>query len=133
MDMQLQSEPFEFEIVSHTSRAAALEDGDLIDITYAAKEVGIQLPVAISREAWNLCVAMTPATRESRHTQARRLHDVVSMLLWAMRRSAPGRDIAFEVRCVTTNLRETCIPLRANVTYGDYAEPVMTLVLPEES
>jgi hypothetical protein len=76
---------------------------------------------------------MTPATREARHTQRRRLHDVVSMLLWAMQRSLPGRDIAFEVRCVTTRPRETCIPLRANLSYGDHAEPVITLVLPEES
>jgi hypothetical protein len=132
MDMQPHTEHATLHIASRYTRTQALEDGDLVDITEAAEQLGIRLRVAISREAWNLCVATTPAAEKAGHHERRRLHDVVSMLHWAMRQSVAGRELAFEVRCITTSLRDTCIPLRAIYGLGEDCRPAMTLVLPED-
>ena len=55
------------------------------------------------------------------------------MLRWAIGRSRGGPDIAFEVLCVTTSVRPSRVALRAVVGPGDDAEPVVTVMRPEES
>ncbi len=131
--MHAQPRPKEFEVISSYRRADALEDGVLIDISEAAREVGIRFPVAMTEGAWSTCVAMTPVAMRAGCDVRGRLHDVVWMLQWAIRRSLPGREVTFEVLCVTTSQRPMCVPLRAVVGPGDDAAPVITLMLPEES
>jgi hypothetical protein len=61
------------------------------------------------------------------------LWDVIWMMRWAVGRSRGGPDIAFELLCVTTSVRASRVALRAVVGPGDDAEPVVTVMLPEES
>lgn len=131
--MDTETHVAEFEIVSQYTRAEALEDGVLVDVSEAARNVGIRFPVAMTAATWSTCVAMTPAAERAGCDERGRLHDVLWMLLCAIRRSRPGSVVRFEVLCVTTSRRPTCIPLRAVVGPGDDAEPVITLLLPEES
>jgi hypothetical protein len=61
------------------------------------------------------------------------LWDVIWMMRSAVGRSRGGPDIAFELLCVTTSVRPSRVALRAVVGPGDDAEPVVTVMLPEES
>ena len=131
--MDTQTPSTEFEIISSYSRAEALDDGVLVDVTEAAREVGIRFPVAMTAAAWSTCVAMTPAAERACCDERGRLHDVVWMLLCAIRRSRSGREVRFEALCVTTSRRPTRISLRSVVGPGDDGEPVITLMLAEES
>ena len=45
------------DIISSYTRADALADGQLIDVTQTAKEAGFRLPVALTRPAGADCVA----------------------------------------------------------------------------
>lgn len=45
------------DIISRYTRAEAIEDGELIDVTETAREAGFTVPVARTRAAWVDCVA----------------------------------------------------------------------------
>ena len=46
-------------VVASYSRAQAIEDGVLIDVTAMAREAGFKWPVALTHTAWCDCVAWT--------------------------------------------------------------------------
>ena len=48
-------------VVASYSRAQAIEDGVLIDVTAMAREAGFKWPVALTHTAWCDCVAWTAA------------------------------------------------------------------------
>ncbi len=49
----------------HTyTRAQAIEDGQLIDVSTTAREAGIVWPVALTSAAWADCVAWTDETEK---------------------------------------------------------------------
>src|SRR3989339_1163730 len=73
------------EVVYAYSRAQAIEDGILIDVSDAGKEVGIILPVAVTSAVWNDYIAM-PEKMEGMQDERGRLHDVVWMLYCAIKR-----------------------------------------------
>lgn len=62
-----------------SSRAQAIRDGQLIDITRQAGRVGFRVPVAISRAAWLDCVEWAD-TAASPETEDHRLHDLLREL-----------------------------------------------------
>jgi hypothetical protein len=120
------------EIISRYSRADALRDGTLIDATAAAAEAGFRYPVALTRAAWGRCVAVPPGV--ACQDEAGRLFDVVWLLACAIRRGAIGAEVRFAVHVRNDN-REGLPPLvrlKAVCGPGDQAEPVITVMLPEE-
>ena len=77
-------------VIHSYSRAEALDDGELIDVTEKAREVGVLFPCALSRAAWESAVAWTSADTErtgSYQDESGRLRDVVWMFSLAARRS----------------------------------------------
>ena len=62
-----------------SSRAQAIRDGRLIDITRQAGRVGFRVPVAVTRAAWLDCVEWAD-TAASGETEDRRLHDLLREL-----------------------------------------------------
>ena len=126
------------EVISSYTRTDALDDGALIDVTSAAKEVGITYPVALTQGAWTKAVAMTKAAARACNDERARLHDVVRMLKYAIKSGAPtqphgdGQIMAFQLRVVTTSVRQSLITLHALVGPGDNMEPVITVMLLDE-
>ena len=54
--METKENPFQdFEVVSEYSRASALEDGVLVDISALAREAGFKIPVCITSGVHELC------------------------------------------------------------------------------
>jgi hypothetical protein len=115
------------------TRAQALEDGVLVDVSEAARETGFRYPVALTHAAWALCVALSPAAKRAGNDERGRVHDVLWMLRCAVARAQGERDIAFDLLCVTTRLRPTRVPLRCVIGPGDAGEPALTVMTPGES
>jgi hypothetical protein len=50
----------DFDLIHRYTRAQAIEDGVLIDVTQTAREAGFKYPVALTAAAWAKCVAVPP-------------------------------------------------------------------------
>lgn len=106
------------------SRAQALEDGMLADVSATAREAGIRYPVALTSSVVTLC----EPPKRSHEDFAGRLWDVLWMLRMAMKRAPGGSDrLLYTVRIGARNVQ-----LKAVVGPGDNFEPVITVSLPEE-
>ncbi len=120
--------------ISSYTRAQAIEDGVLVDVTAMAREAGLKYPVALTRAVWAMCVVLSPAAERACNDQTGRLWDVLWMLWIAAKRARAGTsEIVFAIRCVTTTVTPSHVALRAIVGPGDDAEPVITVMLPDES
>ena len=130
----MENDIFDFENPLHSySRAQAIEDGVLVDVSEAAREVGIKFTVAITQAAHATVVAwgQDDGTQDTRG----RLHDVVWMLSRAIRRSASGDLLNFSVLAVPNepgHARAAQVDLKAICGPGDNMEPVITVLLPNE-
>ena len=133
------------DIVSSYSRAEAITDGVLVDVTDAAKAVGFRVPVALTRAAWESFVGWDEA--DSKRTgalcsEADRLEDVLyiarNRIVTARRQAASGADdsrLAFQVHRVPregNERRRQLGELVITIGPGDAGEPVMTIMLPDE-
>lgn len=114
------------------TRANAIADGQLVDVSAFGTEAGFGHPVALTAAAWQLTVAWSddePAIQDERG----RLWDVVYMAADAARKRA-GNELLFTVAVIprgehtprTMQLKVHCGP-------GDDGQPVVTIMLPEES
>lgn len=123
-------------IIFSYTRAQAIDDGVLVDLTEWARETGFKIPVACTAAVWNGCVVPPKGTRELGQSERGRAHDVLWLLYLAIRgrkSNAQTEDrLRFEVIFVqapnnpeTTQLTAICGP-------GDRGEPVLTILLPDE-
>src|SRR5262249_18259243 len=96
------------DLIHQYTRADALRDGVLVDVSATAKEAGFQYPVALTRAAWERCVAVPPGV--ICQDEAGRLWDVLWLLRWAIGRSGGGAEVRFGVHVRNDN-RERTPPL----------------------
>jgi hypothetical protein len=123
---------FDADLIHSYSRADALRDGVLVDVTTTAAEAGFRWPVALTAAVWERCVRLPEGV--ACQDEAGRLWDVLWMLLCAIRRSANGRVIAFAVHVCNDNREGTppLVRLKAVSGPGDQGEPVLTVMFPTE-
>jgi hypothetical protein len=114
------------------SRADALADGVLIDVSDTAREAGILYPIALTTLAHETCVALTDAARDAGCDEDGRLWDVLMMYRYAAKGSA-GSKVEFNVLVVRDAEEPTLVELCAVVGPGDAAEPVITIMVRGES
>ncbi len=74
------------EIISSYSRADAIDDGVLIDVTETAKEAGFCYPVAITRNLWHSWLVPSDNVKSIGQDLEGRLWDVLWMLNVAIKR-----------------------------------------------
>jgi hypothetical protein len=80
-------------VIFRYSRARALADGVLVDVTDMAREAGFKWPVALTHAVWEDCVAWTEADSDAQgvhQDQNGRLRDVLWMALCAIRVNQTG-------------------------------------------
>ena len=125
--------------ISVYTRAQALENGVLVDVSTTAKEAGIKFPVALTQAVWTSLVAWTPEdVKRSRHagqSVAGRLWDVIWMARVAIKLSPARRtEIHYKVYAKPRpgHERQRLHTLKMVCGPGDAAEPVITIMLPEE-
>lgn len=118
------------------TRAEALADGVLVDVTKAAQEVGFRLPVAMTKGVWSEAVAwsddplhLPPAGQDERG----RLWDVLMQARIAARRARNESVLTFDVlRVIYSAAKPTKITLKMAIGPGDGGEPIITILLPGE-
>lgn len=122
----------------HTyTRAEALVDGVLVDVTESAREAGFRFDVVLTRACHEDCVAFTDEDNKRKGTvqdEAGRLWDVVWMASLAMRRArhSDTDTVVFEVLRVPREGKARTakvVRLKAKVGPGDDFEPVITIDL----
>lgn len=114
------------------TRAQAIADGVLVDVSELAREAGFKIPVAVTAGVWAECVAVPPGVLGQDETG--RLWDVLVLLHYAIRKSGGGDLVDFSVHVRKDNEERTppLVPLYAVCGPGDDAEPVVTIMLPHE-
>ncbi len=120
------------EVISMYTRAQAIEDGLLMNVTETAKEAGIKLPMAVTQRLW--AEYITPDPRSVEHYGQSidgRLWDVLYMFAFSARR-VPGSEFIYTVRMVMKRALQRDIRIRAVIDGGDNGEPAITLMLPGE-
>ena len=132
------AESFFGDIISTYTRAQAIEDGVLIDISSTAKEAGFEWPVAMTAGAWADCVAWSDTDSQAQvyQDQSGRLWDVIFMAFQAISLSRETGDrLLFRLYRVPRDGHSTdaeVTTLKLVVGPGDGGEPVITIVLPHE-
>lgn len=121
------------EVISSYSRAQAIEDGVLVDVSTVAKEAGIKFPVAMTATVWGQYVEVPAGVGCQDETG--RLWDI----LWMFRCAAAkfdGDTLLFKLYVRNHNrerlTRQDLVTLKAICGPGDNGEPVVTIMAPEE-
>jgi len=125
-------------VLSTYTRAQAIADGELVDVTDTAREAGFRIPVAITRTVWTRLVALPDGYRGFQD-EAGRLWDLV----WMARHYAlANRDrdrftMCVLVRDVRKDLRDSNRPPRRHfpivaIGAGDDGSAVITILFPED-
>ena len=129
------------EPISIYTRAQALAEGVLVDLTAQARPYGFKIPFACTEAVW-LSVQWTVAT-EARKPEATgqstdgRLHDVLSLGRMAAQGAAEAGAAVAEFEVLMVPVDGKAMAARAQlfrlvVSGGDQGEPVLTLMLPGE-
>lgn len=123
------------EVVSSYSRAQAIEDGTLVDVSSVAREAGIKFPVALTRTVWDKYVEVPEGV--TCQDESGRLWDLLFMFKTATLLGRIKGDIGtyqLYVRNRNTQRmdKRDLVTLKAVCEPGDTPEPVITIMLPEE-
>lgn len=131
-------------VISSYTRRQAIEDGVLVQLSGPGyqgdqwvpdmvAELGFKAPMAITATAFAQYVDLTPAAKRACNDIQGRLWDVLYMLRLAVARCPAPRDaVYFDVYCVVKRIKPQCVRLKSVCGPGDDAEPVITIMLPDE-
>ena len=115
------------------TRAQALDDGTLVDVTDLARDAGFKIPVALTAKVWADCVAWDQAREVAPQDETGRLWDVLTMARMAVRSQINVHRARFSVlRVASGHLRSSRTRLDVLIGSGDQGEPVITIMQPEE-
>ena len=140
MSMQVNSaehdSPFGDVIYSYT-RAQALEDGYLVDVSEMAREAGFKLNTVLTRTVWNDCVEWDDddSKRQTYQDQDGRLWDVLFMASNSARMNPNSSQILYQLYRVPRGgrgKRAKLVTLKLHIGPGDQGEPVITIMMPNE-
>jgi hypothetical protein len=126
------------ELVHSYTRAQAIGDGVLIDVTATAREAGFRWPVAVTAAVWSDCIAWSDDdnTDQVYQDQSGRLWDVLFMASYAVRTAIrPDRQLQFALQRIPRGGRSTTaqrVTLKLISGPGDDGEPVITILQPDE-
>lgn len=129
----------DFDVVYRYTRAQAIADGVLIDLTEWAKETGFRIPVACTAAVWHEYIVPSEELGESGQSERGRAHDMLWVLFNAIRQADRDTDrLLFNVVFLMPSLlhgRIDChitVQLKSLCGPGDEGEPVLTILLPHE-
>ena len=125
-------------VLSVYTRAQAIEDGFLVDVSETAREAGFTIPVAVTRSVWDRIVAL-PDGYQGFQDESGRLWDVLWMAhYYAVRASDSDRvRMCVLVRDIRKDLRDSHRPPRKHfpivaIGAGDDGGAAITIMWPED-
>lgn len=117
------------EIISVYTRAQALEDGVLVDITSLAREAGFKFPVAVTQGVW---AVLNPSDELKAGGQdfTGRAWDMLTILRHAIRAASRMDEVHFAPLFIMEP-GQKALPVEqwAKCGPGDRGEPVITIML----
>lgn len=127
------TDPFAgFELISVYTRADALRDGVLVDLSDLAREAGFRIPLVVT-EAVYAYLDPSPELIAEGQSLTGRAWDLLQVLRFAAAVYPDRSEIHFKVLFI---LSPGCppepVPLKALCHPGDDGEPVLTVLLPSE-
>ncbi|MCH4813564.1 DUF6573 family protein [Vreelandella neptunia] len=132
----------EIDMIHSYSRADAIEDGNLVDVSERAEQaagnmMGFKVPVAMTAAAWEALVAWHDGTNslDALLEEEKRLDDVLLVALEAAAKERNERCINFIVDVMEKEASDSVVVPKHVVMIigpGDTPEPVITIMLPEE-
>lgn len=121
----------EWPIISSYSRAEALADGWLVDITEHARAAKFQYPTAVTATVWKSCVEVDDDDRT--RSEPVRLWNLLWYLHRAIRFMHSSCDRAtFTMTVVRRDGTPELVELLAMCGPGDDGAPVLTIMAPDE-
>ena len=123
-------EDLEMPLIYAYTRAQALEDGVLVDVSELAREAGFVWPVALTAAVWTLVEDIPPRYRAWQTVEGR-LWDALWMAYCAIR-SAEHSSTELRYTLLMDHRRRRYLTLKLVTGPGDHGEPVVTIMLPDE-
>ncbi|MBY0232268.1 MAG: hypothetical protein K2W96_23560 [Gemmataceae bacterium] len=120
----------DFDLIHKYTRAEALADGTLVDVTPLAREAGLKWPVAVTRQVFERYVRVPEGVVGQ--DVAGRTWDIVFMLRWAISRSLGGDTLLYEVYVRNDEEEPQSVQLKAVAGPDDDGSPCITVMLPLE-
>jgi len=118
-------------LISAYSRADALSDRQLIDISTLSREAGFRWPVAVTAPLWHGYIK--PPAHLGGQSWEGRAWDVLSLLRLAIRRAGDTSKLRFTVLFQMDDDKPLeRVILTSHCGPGDDMEPVITIMLPDE-
>ena len=127
------AEPFWGDPIHTYTRAEALADGVLFDVTETAREAGFKVPVALTASLWADVNNLLGQHVSAGQSPEGRLWDLLFMAAHTARRRKNSTARTFIYALIMpvgdgNNYRAKC-----HIGPGDEAEPVVTIMCPDES
>ncbi len=122
-------------VICSYSRAQAIEDGVLIDVTETAKEAGFKYPVAITVGVFEQVVRTPEIAAAQGESDSGRLWDVIYLCACAARKIDADHETDtsyFQVLATDADGNKQLHQLWSRCGPGDTAEPVVTIMLISE-
>jgi uncharacterized protein DUF6573 len=132
-DQQQTVNPWEgVEVISAYTRAQALEDGVLVDITAWAREAGFTFPIAVTSGVWEV-LKPSPELEADGEDVVGRGWDMLTILRESIRGAARTDEVHFAPMFTMMPGRKVePVEMWAKCSPGDDGEPVITVLLKGE-
>lgn len=124
----------EADVIHRYTRAQAIADGTLVDVTTTALEAGISLPTAVTQAAYADCIAWNEKNATYQDVDGR-LWDVLTMARLGIMRATQADRAEFQLVRIPNTPRATVprlVSLVVALSGGDDGNPVLTIMLPDE-
>ena len=119
-------------IIFSYTRAQAIADGVLIDVTTKAAEVGFKVHTVVTDHLYNRYVVPPGGLEGEGQSVEGRLHDLLFRTLLAAKAIRDSARAEFDVLFLMAPGRWDTAHVVATIGPGDQGEPVMTIMLPED-
>lgn len=122
-----------FKVIHTFTRADTIADG-VFDVTSVAKKAGFVIPVAITTSIWHLIHPVKqPASVESAdEIEISRVTELLQFLFIAIRHDKKQQEELLFPYIASMDVPIQLFTFKAVIGPGDTAEPVITIMLPDE-
>ena len=122
----------DWNVIYSYSRAQAIEDGVLVDVTKQAKATGFTLPTVVTDNLYHHYIEPPAGLAGEGQSVTGRLHDLLTLALFAAKRAGNSDRVYFKVSFLMSPGRLETVEDIAHIGPGDTPEPVLTILLPED-
>lgn len=117
-------------IIFSYTRAQAIEDGVLVDVSDKAKEAGFNVPVALTDTLWHEWIVPSEKDEGNGQSVDGRLWDVLNVMAFTAL-GYEGRIMPFTVAFIKDG-KKRHVKIKSIIGPGDNGEPVITVMMPHE-